>query len=107
LAELFLKLYSSATDFEWDITKKCGLLNLTLKAVGDLVKSHSKEDFVEMLGKETELTGRRDGNYKRMFDELEIGHLQQILRDNLLPYYELYRIIFDRHFHFRLETNKK
>lgn len=42
LAELLLRLYSSATDDWWDVTKKCGLLNLTLKVVGDLVKSHSK-----------------------------------------------------------------
>jgi hypothetical protein len=49
LAELILKLYSFATDSQWDIIMKCGLLNLALKVLGDLVKSHSKEDFMEKL----------------------------------------------------------
>jgi hypothetical protein len=30
-----------------------------------------------------------------------------MLQDQLLPYYELYRITFDRHFHFRLQTATK
>jgi hypothetical protein len=49
LAELILKLYSFATDSQWDIAMKCGLLNLALKVLGDLVKSHPKEDFMEKL----------------------------------------------------------
>jgi hypothetical protein len=63
-----LKLYSFATDSQWDITMKCGLLNLALKVLGDLVKSHSKEDFMEKLKRECELTGKRDGSYKRLFN---------------------------------------
>jgi hypothetical protein len=107
LAHLLLQLYSYATDQGWDATRKCALLNLAVKAVGELVSSHSKEGFLEALAKACRLVGRRDGNYQRLFHEAQVAELNGLLKDQLLPYYELYRITFDRHFHFRLQTNTK
>jgi hypothetical protein len=60
-----------------------------------------------LLKKQTELAGRRDGNYKLLFSSTEIDNIRNVLKEKLLPFYELYRIIFDRHFHFRLETSQK
>lgn len=107
LAEFFFALYSFATECEWDVNKKCGLLNLSLKVLEDLVKSHSKEDFVDLLRKHTELASRRDGNYKQLFNEKDIYEIISLLYRHLLPFFELYRIILDRHYHFRLETVQK
>lgn len=100
-------MYSFATDCGWDVNKKCGLLNLSLKVLEDLVKSHSKEDFVDLLRRHTELASRRDGNYKQLFNEKDIFEIRSMLNLHLLPFYELYRIILDRHYHFRLETIQK
>lgn len=107
MAEFFFALYSFATECEWDVNKKCGLLNLSLKVLEELVKSHSKEDFVDLLRKHTELASRRDGNYKQLFNERDIYEIRSLLNHHLLPFFELYRIILDRHYHFRLETIQK
>jgi hypothetical protein len=73
LAHLLLNLYSQATDRAWDATRKCALLNLTMRTVSELVGSHSKEGFLEALEKACRMVGRRDGNYQRLFDEPQVA----------------------------------
>lgn len=62
---------------------------------------------MDLLRKHTELASRRDGNYKQLFNERDIYEIRSLLNHHLLPFFELYRIILDRHYHFRLETIQK
>lgn len=60
-----------------------------------------------MIERQIQLIGRRDGNFKKIFDEFQLLDIRKLIYEKVMTYYDLFRIIFDQNTYFQMVVDDR